>query len=93
MADLSQLGDWAHELFVDDDGSPETIWLTAEGRSPLEAARIVSDSIGLGEEGFSVSLVYGVIDPVGEGEAQFRKVDPGSPDVWRTVKMWEVEWL
>jgi hypothetical protein len=88
---LSQFGDWAHELFVDDDGSPETVWIVAEGRSALEAARIVNDSIGLDGDGFSVSIVYGVIDPVGDGEARFRKVDPGSPDVWRTVKMWEVD--
>lgn len=82
---------WAYELFVDNEGSPETVWLVAEGRSAIEAVQIVERSIGLGD-GFGVSMVYGVIEPVSgglEGELRFRKVDVEHAN--ETIAMWEVE--
>jgi hypothetical protein len=89
---MSQRGstDYADEVFVDDDGSPEMCWLTAEGRTALEAATIADNIIGLGD-GFSVSMVYGVIEPWPEGtsELRFRKVE--ADEAHKTIPMWEVE--
>lgn len=86
-----QSAGWADEMFVDDDGSPETVWLTAEGRSALEAAMLVNDCIGLDGDGFGVSMVYGVIVPSegGVGDWRFRKLGP--EDANEAIAMWEVE--
>lgn len=83
------------ELFVDDDGSPETAWCVAEGRSALDAAKFVDGAIGLdGGDGFGVSLVYGVIEPWPEGTSEWRFRKPTEHerrDGDVMIPMWEVQ--